>query len=75
MIGAWSEEHFDFSGYVRGYDPWRSPTATSCAPELGTRPASGCASSPSAARGWGAALLRRVMEASRSVKRRTPDLR
>ena len=71
-IRDWTEEHYDFAGYVTGFDPrrrWatarRSATATT----------SRSASSPSAARASERHLLRRVIDAFPEAKQRVPDLR
>ena len=50
LIRDWTEEHYDFAGYVTGFDPASSPTARRCAPSSATAPTSRSASSPSAAR-------------------------
>ena len=39
----WTEENFEFSGYVTGFDPAASPTGRRCAPSSATGPTSGCA--------------------------------
>ena len=49
-IRDWTEQHFDFSGYVTGSSPL--PTGRSCERSSGTGRASGSASSPSAGRAW-----------------------
>jgi hypothetical protein len=44
-IREWTAQHFDFAGYVSGFDPRRSPIGRRCARSPATGPASGCASS------------------------------
>ena len=48
-IRDWTEEHFDFAGYVTGFDPARSPTGRRCGTNSATRRTSRSASSRSAA--------------------------
>jgi len=50
-IRQWTEGHYDFAGYVTGFDPPSSPTPRRCGPSWATDPTSRSASSPSAAPG------------------------
>ena len=70
-IREWTEEHYDFAGYVTGFDPSR----------LGDRGALGyrddervCIVTVGGS-GVGAHLLRRVIDAFPEAKERVPDLR
>jgi predicted glycosyltransferase len=71
LIRDWTQEHFDFAGYVTGFDPQM----------LGDRQALGyrddervCIVTVGGS-GVGAHLLRRVIEAFPAAKERVPDLR
>jgi pimeloyl-ACP methyl ester carboxylesterase/predicted glycosyltransferase len=71
QIRDWTEEHYDFAGYVTGFDPG----------ELGDRGALGyrddervCIVTVGGS-GVGAHLLRRVIDAFPEAKERVPDLR
>ena len=71
LIRDWTEEHYDFAGYVTGFDPSR----------LGDRGALGyrddervCIVTVGGS-GVGAHLLRRVIDAFPEAKQRVPDLR
>ena len=71
QIRDWTEEHYDFAGYVTGFDPSR----------LGDRGALGyrddervCIVTVGGS-GVGAHLLRRVIDAFPEAKERVPDLR
>ena len=63
MIRDWTERNFDFTGYITGFDPAELGDRERLRAELGYRPTSGSASSPSAARASGEHLLRRVIAA------------
>ena len=43
-IRDWTEAHYDFAGYVTGFDPAAPATARRCAPSSATAPTSRCAS-------------------------------
>ena len=58
MIRDWTERHFDFTGYVTGFDPADLGDRTSCARSLAMETTSACASSRSAARVSGPACWR-----------------
>ena len=71
LIRDWTEEHFEFPGYITGFDP----------SELGDRDALGyrddervCVVTVGGS-GVGASLLRRVIDAFPEAKERVPDLR
>ena len=70
-IREWTEEHYDFAGYVTGFDPDR----------LGDRGALGYGDDERVCivtvggSGVGAHLLRRVIDAFPEAKQRVPDLR
>jgi pimeloyl-ACP methyl ester carboxylesterase/predicted glycosyltransferase len=70
-IRDWTEQHYDFSGYITGFDPG----------QLGDREALGYAADERVCivtvggSGVGGDLLRRVIDAFPEAKRRVPDLR
>ena len=70
-IREWTEEHYDFAGYVTGFDPG----------DLGDRAALGYRDDEQVCivtvggSGVGGELLRRVIEAFPEAKERVPDLR
>jgi len=71
LIREWTEEHYDFAGYVTGFDPG----------ELGDRGKLGYADDERVCivtvggSGVGGHLLRRVIDAYPEAKERVPDLR
>ena len=52
-IRDWTEEHFDFAGYITGFDPEEVRDRERLRAELGYAPPSRSASSPSGGRAWG----------------------
>jgi hypothetical protein len=52
-IRDWTRTHFDFTGYITGFDPAELGEVEALRAELGYGPASGSASSASEAPGWG----------------------
>ncbi len=71
MIREWTEQHYAFSGYVTGFDPG----AIADRETLGYRPDELVCIVTVGGSGVGADLLRRVMAAFPSAKRRLPNLR
>ena len=72
-IRDWTEQHFDFAGYVTGFDPAEFADRERVRAELGFRPRrAASASSRSAARASAQHLLRRVVAAFPEAKRRVP---
>jgi pimeloyl-ACP methyl ester carboxylesterase/predicted glycosyltransferase len=73
-IREWTERHYDFAGYVPGFDPRRIADRTALRAELGygDEPLLLVAVGGS---GVGAPLLRRVIEALPFVRARVPGLR
>jgi pimeloyl-ACP methyl ester carboxylesterase/predicted glycosyltransferase len=74
-IRDWTREHFEFSGYIAGFDPTAMPDREALRSELGwTREDSVCvvAAGGSAV---GEPLLRRAIEAFPLAKQRVPELR
>jgi pimeloyl-ACP methyl ester carboxylesterase/predicted glycosyltransferase len=70
-IRAWTEQNFDFAGYVTGFDP----RALADADALGYRPDERVCIVTVGGSGVGGHLLRRVIAAFPEAKRLVPDLR
>jgi pimeloyl-ACP methyl ester carboxylesterase/predicted glycosyltransferase len=70
-IRDWTEEHYDFAGYVTGFDP----AALGDRASLGYRDDERVCIVTVGGSGVGAHLLRRVIEAFPEAKERVPDLR
>jgi pimeloyl-ACP methyl ester carboxylesterase/predicted glycosyltransferase len=73
MIRDWTEEHFDFSGYVTGFEPIADRHALRA--ELGYADDERVCIVTVGGSGVGEALLRRVMAAYPEAKRSVPELR
>ena len=74
-IRDWTERHYDFAGYVTGFDPAAFADREAIRAELGYRPDERVCIVAVGGSGVGYHLLRRVMEAFPEAKRRVPDLR
>src|SRR5215216_6747992 len=70
-IREWTEQHYDFSGYITGFDP----DALGDRAELGYRDDEKVCIVSVGGSGVGGHLLRRVIEAFPEAKQRVPDLR
>ncbi len=75
MIREWTEEHFDFSGYVTGFDPAQFADREALRAELGYAADEKVCIVTVGGSGVGGHLLRRVIEAFGEAKRRVPELR
>jgi len=75
MIRDWTERHFDFTGYVTGFDPAELGDRTRLRAELGYRDDEQVCIVTVGGSGVGAALLRRVIAAFPQAKERVPALR
>jgi pimeloyl-ACP methyl ester carboxylesterase/predicted glycosyltransferase len=73
-IRDWTEQHYDFAGYVTGFDP-ASLDREALRAELGYRPNEQICLVTVGGSGVGADLLRRVIDAFPEAKRLVPDLR
>jgi pimeloyl-ACP methyl ester carboxylesterase len=73
MIGDWTEEHFDFTGYITGFD--QLADRTSLRAELGYGDDERVCVVTVGGSGVGGHLLRRVIAAFPEAKQRVPDLR
>ena len=74
-IRDWTEAHYDFAGYVTGFDPAAFADRETIRAELGYRPDERVCIVAVGGSGVGYHLLRRVMAAFPEAKRRVPDLR
>src|SRR3954467_7488409 len=71
QIRDWTEQHYNFAGYVTGFDP----DALGDRGELGYRDDEKVCIVTVGGSGVGASLLRRVIDAFPEAKQRVPDLR
>lgn len=74
-IRTWTERHYDFSGYVTGFDPEVFADREALRHELGYRPDEQVCIVTVGGSGVGGHLLRRVIAAFPEAKRRAPALR
>lgn len=75
MIREWTEQNFDFAGYVTGFDPAGLGDRTALRHELGYRDDERVCIVSVGGSGVGGHLLRKVMAAYPEAKRREPGLR
>jgi predicted glycosyltransferase len=75
MIRDWTERHFDFTGYVTGFDPADLGERTKLRAELGYGDDERVCIVTVGGSGVGAHLLRRVIAAYPETKARVPELR
>jgi pimeloyl-ACP methyl ester carboxylesterase/predicted glycosyltransferase len=75
MIRDWTERHFDFTGYVTGFDPADLGERTKLRAELGYKDDEQVCIVTVGGSGVGADLLARVIAAFPQAKERVPDLR
>jgi pimeloyl-ACP methyl ester carboxylesterase len=74
-IRDWTDEHYDFAGYVTGFDPADFADRESLRAELGYAPDEQVCIVTVGGSGVGGHLLRRVIEAFPEAKERVPALR
>jgi pimeloyl-ACP methyl ester carboxylesterase/predicted glycosyltransferase len=74
-IRAWTERHFDFPGYVTGFDPAALGDRERLRAQLGYRPSERVCLVTVGGSGVGEHLLRRVIAAFPGARERVPDLR
>ncbi|HEX9038479.1 MAG TPA: alpha/beta fold hydrolase [Ktedonobacterales bacterium] len=74
-IRDWTEDHYDFSGYITGFDPRDFADREALRHALGYRPGEQVCIVAVGGSGVGAHLLRRVIAAFPEAKRLTPALR
>ncbi|MBW3570122.1 MAG: alpha/beta fold hydrolase [Gemmatimonadetes bacterium] len=75
LIRPWTEAHYDFTGYVSGFDPAALPPREALRGELGYGLHEQVCVVTVGGSGVGTHLLRRVMDAFDEAKRRVPALR
>jgi pimeloyl-ACP methyl ester carboxylesterase len=75
LIRDWTEEHYDFAGYVTGFDPAEFRDREALRAELGYAEDERVCIVTVGGSGVGGALLRRVIESFPEAKRRVPGLR
>jgi pimeloyl-ACP methyl ester carboxylesterase/predicted glycosyltransferase len=75
MIREWTEQHYDFSGYVSGFDPAEFGDREALRGELGYRPDEKICIVTVGGSGVGESLLRKVIAAHAGAKRAVPELR
>lgn len=75
MIRDWTEEHYDFAGYITGFDPVEFGDREALRAELGYRADERVCVVSVGGSGVGGDLLRRVIAAQPEVARRVSELR
>jgi predicted glycosyltransferase len=75
LIRDWTESHFDFAGYVSGFDPDELSDRERLRAELGYRPDEHVCLVTVGGSGVGKHLLRKVITAFPEAKQQIPDLR
>ena len=75
LIRDWTEEHFQFTGYISGFDPQELPPREELRHELGYRDGEFVCLVTVGGTGVGGALLRKVIAAYPESKRCVPALR
>jgi predicted glycosyltransferase len=75
LIRDWTESHFDFAGYVSGFDPDELSDTERLRAELGYRPDEQVCIVTVGGSGVGKDLLRKVIAAFPEAKQQVPDLR
>jgi pimeloyl-ACP methyl ester carboxylesterase/predicted glycosyltransferase len=75
VIREWTEAHYDFAGYVTGFDPAQFADRAALRAELGYRPDERVCVVTVGGSGVGEDLLRRVIAAFPLAARRVPGLR
>ena len=75
VIREWTEQHFDFTGYISGFDPAQFADRQRLRDELGYRPDEQVCLVTVGGSGVGAHLLRRIVDAFPLAKQQLPALR
>jgi len=75
LIRDWTRQHFDFSGYITGFDPAALSDRAALRAELGYKPDETICIVTVGGSGVGHHLLRRVIDAYPYAKARIPSLR
>jgi pimeloyl-ACP methyl ester carboxylesterase/predicted glycosyltransferase len=74
-IRPWTEAHYDFTGFIGGFDPAALPARAALRQELGYRPDEKVCIATVGGSGVGTHLLRRVVAAFAEARRLVPALR
>jgi pimeloyl-ACP methyl ester carboxylesterase/predicted glycosyltransferase len=74
-IGEWTEAHYDFAGYITGFDPAEVADRQALRAELGYDPDEQVCVVTVGGSGVGEHLLRRVIAAFPAARRKVPELR
>jgi pimeloyl-ACP methyl ester carboxylesterase/predicted glycosyltransferase len=74
-IRDWTEQHYDFAGYITGFDPAEFADRDALRSGLGYRPDEHVCIVTVGGSGVGGHLLRRVIDAFPEAKERVPELR
>ena len=74
-IRGWTENHFDFCGYITGYDPANWGSKADLRQQLGYKSGEKVCIVTVGGSGVGLPLLRRIIEAYGPAKARVPELR
>jgi hypothetical protein len=75
MIADWTKDHYDFPGYISGFDPADFADREALRAELGYGPEERVCIVSVGGSGVGESLLRRAIDAYPLAKRRVPELR
>jgi pimeloyl-ACP methyl ester carboxylesterase/predicted glycosyltransferase len=75
LIRDWTRQHFDFSGYITGFDPVALSDRAALRAEFGYKPDETVCIVTVGGSGVGAHLLARVIESFAATKRLVPSLR
>jgi pimeloyl-ACP methyl ester carboxylesterase/predicted glycosyltransferase len=75
QIADWTTQHYDFSGYITGFDPSAFSDRAALRAELGYKPDEVVCIVTVGGSGVGEHLLRRVIDAYPFAKRKIPNLR
>ena len=75
LIREWTENHFDFCGYVTGFEPTTFGARDALRAQFGYRPDERVCIVTVGGSGVGAPLLRRILAAYPAAKSRLPELR
>jgi predicted glycosyltransferase len=75
MISDWTKQHFEFPGYVTGFDPAQFADREALRAELGYQPEEKVCVVSVGGSGVGESLLRRAIDAYPLAKEKVPELR
>jgi pimeloyl-ACP methyl ester carboxylesterase len=75
LISDWTKQHFDFSGYITGFDPAAFADRAALRAELGYKPDEAVCIVTVGGSGVGGALLKKIIESFPAAKKLVPGLR